>query len=119
MKHTFDISDELIARYVDNQVTKFERDSVLRSLCNHPDELENLLVLTTAVSMLENDQRTIIRMPLKSGLLNRIDGIINSAAAFAPQQENNNDNATFSVKGSESDQIWKRLVRLSKEIEKI
>jgi len=118
MKNTIEISDELIASYVDNHVTVAERRFVLLYLSNHPDELESVLILTTAISMQEDEQKSIIRMPLKSGSLNRKTGIIHSAAAFAPEQEVKS-NTVLSVKGSQASQVWKRLDGLAGEMQRI
>ena len=78
-----EITDELIACYVEGTVTEEERDAVRAYLCEHPCELERIL------NLMDNDiedylgerEETAVREDMDDDALT---DIALSAAAFAP-----------------------------------
>lgn len=80
------ISDELIACYVEGNVTAEEQNFVRKYLCEHPEEYEHILCLMdedTEDYLNEYSEDSYEIIPFESSF----SDIACSAAAFAPQQK--------------------------------
>ncbi|MBQ2980141.1 MAG: hypothetical protein IJE18_08560 [Bacteroidaceae bacterium] len=112
-----EMSDELIACYVEGKVTPEERNFVRKYLCEHPEEYECIL------SLIDNDTEDYLgqQLPISADCISMnetsFSDIAYSAAAFAPEQNNLSIHKPKSnlpdVNG-----IYDRLRRLSDELDK-
>lgn len=111
-----EISDELIACYVEGTLTADERDMVRRYLCCHPEEYERVLCL------MDNDRADYLqevtevsgsRIPQHES---SFSDIAYSAAAFAPAQ---NSQMILKVKANsaKAEEVYGRLKKISDELD--
>lgn len=112
------ISDELIACYVEGTVTAEERNFVRKYLCNHPEEYERVLCL------IDNDvvdylgKQSEISDNCISMNETSFTNIAYSAAAFAPEQ-NNLFIPKQKSKLSKTNGLYDRLSKMSNELDDI
>lgn len=112
------ISDELIACYVEGTVTTEERNFVRKYLCNHPEEYERVLCL------IDNDvvdylgKQSEISDNCFSMNETSFANIAYSAAAFAPEQ-NNLFIPKQKSKLSKTNGLYDRLSKMSNELDDI
>jgi hypothetical protein len=112
------ISDELIACYVEGTVTAEERNFVRKYLCNHPEEYERVLCL------IDNDvvdylgKQSEISDNCISMNETSFANIAYSAAAFAPEQ-NNLFIPKQKSKLSKTNGLYDRLSKMSNELDDI
>ncbi len=112
------ISDELIACYVEGNVTAEERNFVRKYLCEHPEEYERILCL------IDNDTVDYLgeRLEISADCLPVGDipfsDISYSAAAFAPAQ-NRRFTPKNNSKPSKANELYDRLSKMSDELDEI
>lgn len=117
-KDGMEISDELIACYVERTVTAEERDFVRKYLCEHPEEYERVLCLMdNDIEDYLGERREVTENSISMNEPSFAD-IAFSAAAFAPQQQKSliplNKPELQKVSG-----LYDRLSQMSDELDKI
>lgn len=111
------INDELIACYIEGDMTAEERNFVRKYLREHPEEYEHVLCLMdndTADYLNEYAEESCEMIPFESSF----SDIAYSAAAFAPQQ-NKPCNQKDKPKISKMNGWYDRLIGMSKDLEQI
>lgn len=113
-----EISDELIACYIEGTVTTEERNVVRRYLCEHPEEYERVLclmdndIIDYLGEQLEISENCI---PMNESSFSEI---VYSAAAFAPEQNKLFIRKNRSMK-TQTDGLYDRLGRMNSELDLI
>lgn len=116
MRDNIEITDGLIACYVDNQVSESEREVVNLYLADNPDELESVMVMTTSM-LLNEDAESLPEDFLQDCSAPNLDSdIVYSAAAFAPQKFHK-ATENFEIKSNSGESIFGRLANMLSEIE--
>lgn len=82
-----EITDSLLAAYVEGNVTQTERDAVRRYLSDHPDELESIAIMMDEDYDLDLSNGTEIEDMSTPNVDNSFANICYSAAAFVPQKK--------------------------------
>lgn len=77
-----DISDNLLAAYVEGQITDAERNAVRRYLAEHPDELKCVALMMDTNDDLDTEEFDVDTAPLQHKA--SFSDICYSAAAFVP-----------------------------------
>lgn len=78
-----DISDNLLAAYVEGQITDAERNTVRRYLTEHPDELKCVALMMDTDDDLDTEEFDVDTAPLQHKA--SFSDICYSAAAFVPE----------------------------------
>lgn len=113
-----EISDELIACYVEGTLTADERDMVRRYLCCHPEEYERVLCL------MDNDRADYLgeQLEISDNCIpmneTSFSDIAYSAAAFAPEQ-NKLFKSKKELQKAKTNELHDRLNRMSNELDNI
>ena len=113
-----EISDELIACYVEGVVTAEERKFVRNYLCEHPEEYERILCLMDCDTIDYLGEQLDISdncIPMNEA---SFSDIVYSAAAFAPEQ-NNLFIPKQKSKLSRTNGLYDRLSKMSKELDEL
>lgn len=112
------ISDELIACYVEGTATEAEQSIIREYHCKHPDEYERVLCLMDLDTKDHLNEQKQEVPGLFGGHKASLSGVVYSAAAFAPQPKN-----TFSpkamVKSSSVEGLYGRLCLMSNKIDEL
>jgi len=111
------ISDELIAKYIENKVTDKERTLVLAYLHENPDEIEGILIMTNAMLLDDDDVKPTFNLNSSEKQTDKLNDFIYSAAAFAPLPEKQHKTSGIR-RESNPNEIWVRLDNLSNELKK-
>ena len=111
------LSDELIARYVEGKTTLEERREVRRYLCLHPEEMENILFL------MDDDANDYLGEWSKEAEKSSTEidvsfsDISLSAAAFAPKQNMNQPSDVDRIEAMQGSRfVQSRLKQMLREI---
>jgi len=115
-----EISDELIACYVEGIATTEEQKFVRKYLCEHPEEYERILCLMDydTIDFLGEQSKHTSNYILKNEDL--FSDIVRSAAAFVQTQNNLFvPNSKTKIKLSKTKELSERLSRMSDELDDI
>lgn len=79
-----EITDSLLAAYVEGNVTQTERDAVRRYLTDHPEELETLTIMMDEDYELDADDDSGVSDMAHISAAGSFSALCYSAAAFVP-----------------------------------